>query len=133
MYPRAGLDNLRVEEVIGVATDLMDKFNLYYAEKEPKEKEAIMKDIVDNEIPFWAEKLDKLIEQNGPHGYFVGESLTVADVYAYTVFEGICCNMSGYTKGIPDNCLDKYKNISKMRENVRNHPAVKKWEEDHKK
>lgn len=102
---------LKVEEIVGALTDLLDKFTLYYSVKVDKEKEDIIKNIVDNEIPYWASKYDKIIEENGKDGFFIGKSLCVADIYAYTVFQSIVSNMSGFVKGIPANCLDKYANI----------------------
>jgi hypothetical protein len=56
--------------------------------------------------------LDKLIGGNSKPGYCVGDKVTAADVYIYSMVDMFKCEQY---ECVPATYMDKYQNISKVR------------------
>ena len=122
----AGKDNLeqaKVEAVADSATDLLNKFGpIYWYEEEPKKSESYKKFFAE-ELPKHFENLQTLANAYGEGGsFFVGNKLTLADLYVYDVLENIL--------EVDANVLDKYSWLKKNRQEVANQPNIAAYLKD---
>jgi len=84
--------------------------------------------IVEEHIPtYFGKYFENLLIANGSTGYFVGNSLTLADLYVIDKINAFTSGMDG----IPSTVFDGYKNIQEVKANVNSHPKIKEWNETH--
>ena len=74
-------------------------------EDDPKIKVELRRELSDTTLPRWLGFLENLLENNGNTGFFVGESMTIADLAAWLLCGWIS---EGGIDGIPVNILDTY-------------------------
>lgn len=112
------LEDLEIDAIADTQNDLRLKFTQFFLEKDENQK-AKYKDALVNEIlPFYLEKFEKLVKENG--GHFFGGKLTWADFN----FVGF---LDTWKYGIGQDIIEGYPNLIKLRETVENLPAIKQW------
>ena len=120
----------KVDEVIDLATDITGKIRPSLIEKNPEKRMEMRRELVETVLPNWLGFMETLLEKNGKTGYFVDDSLTVADLAAWRLCGWIS---SGIIDGIPETILDAFPLLNAHQNHISNLPKVAEWlEKNHK-
>ena len=120
----------KVDEVIDLATDITVKIRPALIEKEPVKRMEMRRELSETVLPHWLGLMETLLEDNGNTGYFVNDSLTVADLAA-----GRLCGWisGGIIDGIPETILDGFPLLNAHQNHISNLPKVTEWLEKSRK
>uniref|UniRef100_A0A1B6K9G4 glutathione transferase n=1 Tax=Graphocephala atropunctata TaxID=36148 RepID=A0A1B6K9G4_9HEMI len=111
-------EDLRIDEIIDVITDLRTELWRWHYERDLQKKEA-MKDSIKNEIaPFYMKKLDEHVAKN--NGYLANGKFSWADIY----YGGLSDCL---TYLLEAEITDGYPNMKALKEKVHALPAIKAW------
>lgn len=119
----AGRDNLeqaKVESVADTTSDLLNKVGSIIWYQEGDEKKRNLDAFFANDLPKHLNNLEilaKAYSEGGP--FFVGNNLTMADLYVYDVLENVL--------EIDANVLDKYSWLKANREEVAKNPKIAEY------
>ena len=120
----------KVDEVIDLATDITGKIRPSLIEKDPEKRMEMRRELVETVLPNWLGFMETLLEKNGKTGYFVDDSLTVADLAAWRLCGWIS---SGIIDGIPETILDAFPLLNAHQNHISNLPKIAEWlEKNHK-
>ena len=114
----------KVDEVIDLATDITVKIRPALIEKEPVKKMEMRRELSETVLPHWLGLMETLLEDNGKTGYFVNDSLTVADLAAWRLCGWIS---GGIIDGIPETILDAFPLLNDHQNQISNLPKVAEW------
>jgi len=120
----------KVDEVIDLATDITGKIRPALIEKEPEKKMEMRRELSETVLPHWLGFMETLLEDNGKTGYFVDDSLTVADLAAWRLCGWIS---GGIIDGIPETILDTSPLLNAHHNYISNLPKVAEWLEKNRK
>ena len=120
----------KVDEVIDLATDINKQMSPALREKDPKFRMELRQELSEAILPRWLGFLEKLLEDNGDTGYFVGESFSVADLAIWRLCGWIS---SGIIDGLSVNLLDSLPLLNNHQTIISNLPKVAEWVEKHQK
>ena len=120
----------KVDEVIDLATDITGKIRPALIEKEPEKKMEMRRELSETVLPHWLGFMETLLEDNGKTGYFVEDSLTVADLAAWRLCNWIS---GGVVDGIPENILDAFLLLNAHQNHISNLPKIAEWLEKNRK
>ena len=114
----------KVDEVIDLSTDITAKIRPALIEKDTEKKSEMRRELTENVLPQWLGFMETLLEKNGKTGYFVNDSLTVADLAAWR----LCGWISGRViDGIPETILDGFPLLNSHQSHISNLPKVAEW------
>ncbi|XP_046575231.1 probable glutathione S-transferase 5 [Haliotis rubra] len=116
-YGSGDIQALEVDQVLGVVQDIINAMIKAFFEKDEARKAQFKTENKEEKLPLYLGMLEKLLVKNGSTGFFVGKSITLADV---TVFD-ICDKIQAMVD------FDKFPQVKKCRESVASNPKVKKW------
>eukprot|EP00051_Salpingoeca_urceolata_P027205 m.480421 g.480421 ORF g.480421 m.480421 type:complete len:201 (+) comp21833_c0_seq1:140-742(+) len=117
LVPEDAFQRAKAEEVLCAVEDFISAYIMTSVRESDKEKVKVMREaMADKHIPFLCERLSRLIEQNGDSGFFVGDSLTVADLKAAALFEMLS---SGRFDHISKDCITPFPLCVGIMEKVR--------------
>uniref|UniRef100_A0A1B6I8A3 glutathione transferase n=1 Tax=Homalodisca liturata TaxID=320908 RepID=A0A1B6I8A3_9HEMI len=111
-------EDLRIDEIIDVITDLRLELAKPYLEMDEQKKKALKITIFNEVAPVYLKKLDAHVEKN--NGYLANGKFSWADVY----FGAICENFNfllGY------EVTDGYPNLKALKDKIQALPAIKAW------
>ena len=114
----------KVDEVIDLATDITVKIRPALTEKDPEKRMEMRRELVETVLPNWLGFMETLLEKNGKTGYFVDDSLTVADLAAWRLCGWIS---GGIIDGIPETILDAFPLLNSHQNHISNLPIVAEW------
>ncbi|XP_050297816.1 glutathione S-transferase-like [Anthonomus grandis grandis] len=114
------LEDLDIDAAVDTVNDFRQKIGKYHYESDETAKEAYIKTLFGEIVPFYLEKLDNMAKENA--GYLVGSKLTWADL----VFVGLIDYMNFMAK---KDLLASAPNLQKVKEHVVNEPNIKKYME----
>ena len=114
----------KVDEVIDLATDITSKIRPALIEKDPEKRMDMRRELSETVLPLWLGFLETLLENNGKTGYFVDDSLTVADLAAWRLCGWIS---GGIIDGIPETILDGFPLLNAHQNHISNLPKVAEW------
>ena len=114
----------KVDEVIDLATDITVKIRPALTEKEPVKRMEMRRELSETVLPHWLGLMETLLEDNGKTGYFVDDSLTVADLAAWRLCGWIS---GGIIDGIPETILDGFPLLYTHQNHISNLPKVAEW------
>ena len=120
----------KVDEVIDLATDITGKIRPSLIEKDPEKRMEMRRELVETVLPNWLGFMETLLEKNGKTGYFVDDSLTVADLAAWRLCGWI---PSGIIDGIPETILDAFPLLNAHQNHISNLPKIAEWLEKNRK
>ena len=120
----------KVDEVIDLATDITGKIRPSLIEKDPEKRMEMRRELVETVLPNWLGFMETLLEKNGKTGYFVDDSLTVADLAAWRLCGWIS---SGIIDGIPETILDAFPLLNAHQNHISNLPKIAEWLEKNRK
>jgi len=114
----------KVDEVIDLATDITNQMRPALREKDPKLRIEMRWELSKTILPRWLGFLEKLLKDNGDTGFFVGHSISVADLAVWR----LCAWISGgIIDGLPVNLLDGFPLLSVHQSQISNLPKVVEW------
>ena len=114
----------KVDEVIDLATDITVKIRPALTEKEPVKRMEMRRELSETVLPHWLGLMETLLEDNGKTGYFVNDSLTVADLAAWRLCGWIS---GGIIDGIPETILDAFPLLNDHQNHISNLPKIAEW------
>jgi len=118
----------KVDEVIDLATDITNQMRPALREKDPKLRIEMRWELSKTILPRWLGFLEKLLKDNGDTGFFVGHSISVADLAVWR----LCAWISGgIIDGLPVNLLDGFPLLSVHQSQISNLPKVIEWIKKH--
>ena len=118
----------KVDEVIDLATDITNQMRPALREKDPKLRIEMRRELSKTILPRWLGFLEKLLQDNGDTGFFVGRSISVADLAVWR----LCAWISGgIIDGLPVNLLDGFPLLSVHQSQISNLPKVVEWINKH--
>ena len=120
----------KVDGVIDLATDINNQKRPALREKDPKLRMELRQELSGAILPPWLVFLEKLLEDNGDTGYFVGESFSVADL---TIWRLCGCISSGIIDGLSVNLFDSLPLLKNHQKIISNLPKVAECVEKHQK
>jgi len=118
---KTDLDQLQADMIIDCIEDGLKPFLSSFYEKDETRKAEIKKKYSEEQLPAAYASLEKILKSNkGGDGFFVGDSLTWADL-AFHVF-------TGWAKaGGNEAVLDKYPKLKALVKRVESVPKVATW------
>ena len=88
------------------------------------------RELAETELPNRLGFMETLLENNGKTGYFVDDSMTVADLTAWR----LCGWLSGgIIDGIPETILDAFPLLNAHQNHISNLPKIAEWLEKNRK
>ena len=131
LYPTENDFNAaKVDEVIDLATDITVKIRPALTEKAPVKRMEMRRELSETVLPHRLGLMETLLEDNGNTGYFVNDSLTVADLAAWRLCGWIS---GGIIDGIPETILDGFPLLYAHQNHISNLPKVTEWLEKSRK
>lgn len=88
IFPTDNLDILKHDEAINLRDDINLKAREWRSEEDPVKKKAIAKRLAETDFNFTYSHINKLLEKS-QSGYFVGNSITHADLVWYAFTKGL--------------------------------------------
>ncbi|XP_055883168.1 probable glutathione S-transferase 6 [Biomphalaria glabrata] len=82
LYGKTNLDGLKIDQVVQLCVDFQNSASKVFFEKDENKKAEGLKNLREVEVPKYLGFFEKLLKENGS-GYFVGSSLTLAELYVY--------------------------------------------------
>ena len=131
LYPTENDFNAaKVDELIDLATDITVKIRPALIEKDTEKRMEMRSELSETVLPQWLRFMETLLEDNGKTGYFVDDSLTVADLAAWRLCGWIS---GGVIDGIPETILDGFPLLYAHQNHISNLPKVAEWLEKSRK
>ena len=114
----------KVDEVIDLATDITNQMIPALRETDPTLKIQMRNELSKTTLPRWLAFLEKLLQDNGDSGFFVDDSISIADLAAWRLCGWIS---GGIIEGIPTNLLEGFTLLSNHQQEISNLPKVVEW------
>ena len=125
LYPTNNdFDAAKIDQILEAAQDINYIVSISSREKDSEKKKIARKILSTKHLPKWFQFLENLIKENNKSKWFVGESITIADLAIWRLLGWLS---SGMLDGVPNNILEPYKNLKEMRKEIYQHPKVKEW------
>ncbi|XP_077999157.1 hematopoietic prostaglandin D synthase-like [Glandiceps talaboti] len=117
---KTNLEKAKVDMVADAIEDLWPGVKEYYFG--PEEKKAdILKELFEKKLPTGLDNLERVLtENNGGDGYFVGDSLTWADLKFHA-------RLGDYIRRLNPDFLKKYTKLSSLMDRIETVPSIKEW------
>lgn len=125
LYPSDTVEAAKVDEIMDGTEDLMGKTNAVGKDLPQSEKEEARNAACKEGGAVYTilNNIERQLQLSGGP-YAVGNSLTIADLFVYTITSTL---ISGTYDGIPVNALDPFPKMHSVRVNVRSNPSVCKF------
>ncbi|XP_019637382.1 PREDICTED: hematopoietic prostaglandin D synthase-like [Branchiostoma belcheri] len=117
MAGKTNLDQARADMICDGVDDFGMKLVSIFMDKDEKKKEEMKKEMTEKTLPSFFDLFEKLASAEG---YFVGNSLTWADINFFAFVGFISTFMQG-------DHLQGYVNLNKVMGNVSANPGIAKW------
>ena len=128
LHPNDPLVQYKIDEASELSVDVSIKIRPSMLEENAEKKAAMRKELAETTLPQWYAYAEKLLAENGT-GYFVGNSITVADLLWYVHIGWI---KSGHLDGLSGAIFDKFPHLTKLEQLVGSNEKIKAWNEAHK-
>lgn len=118
LYGSTAEDALKQEEVMHLVEDLrVPHVKGWVYAQEPDKKAEVVRQLSEVLIPRYLGYFEALLKENGDRGYFVGNSVTLADMYLYDFIETL--------QNIHPEALKNFPLLQKLSDNVKALPSLK--------
>lgn len=125
MYPTNNDINAgKIDQILDAAQDINYIITLSGKDKKKEVRKITRERLVNVHLPKWFQFLENLLIENKESEWFVGKSMTIADIAIWRLLGWI---KSGKLDDVPTNILKPYNNITKMREKISKHPKIIDW------
>jgi prostaglandin-H2 D-isomerase / glutathione transferase len=118
----------RVDQVLDAATEITGQLGPSMRVKDPEEKLRLRVALAKSTLPRWLGYLESLLETNENGGYFVGASMTVADLAIWRMMGWLT---GGILDGIPQDLMDGFPSLTRLYQLVDSNPKVREWMDAH--
>ncbi|XP_046358264.2 glutathione S-transferase 1-like [Haliotis rufescens] len=118
-YGKDDMQALEVDQVLGIGQDVMTDLIKSVYEKDESRKAECAKANKEVKFPVYMGMFEKLLKNNKETGFFVGESITLADLYVFDLYEKIKSMVT----------LDDYPLFKKCIDHVGSNEKIKAWVE----
>jgi len=125
LYGKTNLDMMRIEEVVGAVNDMFKNLVTTRFPKDDADKAQAIKKVTEEDLPKFYGFYEKWLKENGSTGFFVGNSLSVADLHVYDMADNMILLKADAMKNFPL--------VQKLRSNVESHPKLKVYLANRKK
>jgi len=122
LAPKDAWQKSKVMEVICTCDDIDLKFSASKTEQNPEKKKELRDKLCKEVLTSFLVCLDKVIGSNTKPGYCVGDTVTAADFYIFSVVDKFKCEQYEH---IPSTYIDQFTNMAKVYETVSQLPKVK--------
>uniref|UniRef100_A0A6S8BHM6 Glutathione S-transferase n=2 Tax=Sar TaxID=2698737 RepID=A0A6S8BHM6_9STRA len=127
LYPRDDFLAAKVDEVIDFASDMTSKVAPSLREKDPEKRVEMRKVLAEETLPNCFAMLERVLKENGANSnYFVGNSLTIADLAIWRIMWWFT---NGILDGIPKDIAAPFTGLCRVINTVDSHPKVVEWKE----
>jgi len=99
----------KIDEALDLGEDYLAKLGASFAIQDEAKRIEARKALVENVFPRMLAGTQRLIENNGKTGFFVGDTLTIADLKLFYIAVLLT---SGKLDGVPNTILDAYPSIT---------------------
>jgi glutathione S-transferase len=82
LYGKNSLEGLQIDQVINLGADFLNAAVKAFFEKDEAQKAELLKNVKEVEAPKYLAFFEKLLKESGT-GFFVGNSITFADIFVY--------------------------------------------------
>jgi len=125
LYPTNNdIDAAKIDQIIEAAQDINYIVSISNREKNSDKKKIAREILATKHLPKWFQFLENLIKENNESKWFVGKSVTIADLAIWRLLGWLS---SGMLDGVPKNIMEPYVNLKEMRKEIYQHPKVKEW------
>ena len=125
MYPtNNNYESAQIDQIIDAAQDINFAVTLSGKDKDPIKKKLAREKLSQIHLPKWFQFLEDLLIENKNSKWFVGSSMTIADLAIWRLIGWL---KSGLLEGVPTSIVDPYKNLVMMRDEIYKHPKIKEW------
>jgi len=100
LYGKTNLDSLKIDQIIQLTVDFINIGGKALFEKDEAKKAELFKNFKEVEAPKFLGFFEKLLKESGT-GYFVGNSLTAADILVYEYISNFIQRKALSTEGYP--------------------------------
>jgi len=114
---KTNADGLRVQEISALVEDFMQLIVKANFEPDEAKKAEYTKKLEEEDTPKFLGFWEKHLVNNGGSGYFVGNSVTLADLAVFDITDSLVMKAG-------EGLMGSFPNIKKMRDNVKKHPNV---------
>jgi len=123
-YPRDDdLAAAKIDEIIDTATDITVAIGKSMRMEEAEKKAARV--VLNNEtLPGFFKALEKIMTENGSTGFYVGSSMTIADIAMWRMLGWI---VGGALDGISSNILDPFTQLKANYEATKENEKIKAY------
>ncbi|CAG5117477.1 unnamed protein product [Candidula unifasciata] len=115
---KTNLEALAIDQAVQLTYDFLNCFVKVWVEKDETKKAEYMKHFKEVEVPKYLGFYEKLLKESGT-GYFVGNSLSVADLSCYDFLYGL--------KSMGVLSTDEYPNIQNLQKKVESNEKIKAY------
>lgn len=113
-----------IDQIIEAAQDINFLVTLSGRDKDPNKKIIAREILASKHLPKWFHFLENILSNNRESIYFVGNSITIADIAIWRLLGWL---KSGLLDGVPENILDEYEALNKLLHEIYKHPKVISW------
>jgi len=98
----------KIDEIIDTATDITNALGKTFGMKD-EEKKAARVVLATESLPKYFTALEKLMSENGSTGFYVGKSMTIADLAMWRLLGWVA---GGALDGIPKDLVESYPQLN---------------------
>ncbi|BFZ09089.1 hypothetical protein BsWGS_12128 [Bradybaena similaris] len=99
-YGKTSLDGLKIDQVVQLGMDLLRAGFTVFMESDETKKAELMKNLKDVEVPKFYGFFENLLKESDT-GYFVGNDLTLADIFVFDCEHNISSRNVTTAEGFP--------------------------------
>merc|ERR1712036_94487 len=118
----------KIDELIDTATDITVAVGTTFRMKDADEKMEARKVIAEVTLPKYLTALEKIMKENGSTGFYVGTTMTIADIAMWRLFGWLS---GGIVDGLPTTLLDSTPQVLGNFKTTDQHPEIKQWMDTH--
>merc|ERR1712059_203165 len=117
----------KVDEIIDVATDMTIAVGRTF-KMEAEEKTKARAELASTILPKYLAALEKIFTQNGSTGFYVGGTMTIADIAMWRMLGWL---NGGIVDGLPTSLLEPYPQVEANMKSTGAQPEIAAWMEKH--
>lgn len=117
----------KIDEIIDTATDITVAVGRTFG-MEPAVKEAARGELATVTLPKYCKALEKIMEENGSTGFYVGSTMTIGDIAMWRLWGWLT---GGIVDGLPKDLLEAYPQLLKNYKTLDGHPEISAWMAKH--
>eukprot|EP01100_Stratorugosa_tubuloviscum_P010004 TRINITY_DN423_c0_g1_i1.p1 TRINITY_DN423_c0_g1~~TRINITY_DN423_c0_g1_i1.p1 ORF type:complete len:219 (-),score=92.89 TRINITY_DN423_c0_g1_i1:116-772(-) len=127
LYPTNIIDQLRIDEILDVIHEIVYNSTASYYEEDINKKKLMREKLVEENILPIFKILNNLLKENGSNGSFIGDQITIAELWVYTFVQFHI--KDGLMQFIDPNLFNtnEFEEINKLVNKIHNHPKVNEY------